>query len=94
MRKIGTWAKRGLFVVSPLVLLLSMSVSAAGPTDRGVSPKVREAMQRDLGLSPAQLAQYLKVERLATGQQEMLAKSGDDRFAGSWLERKPNGDYQ
>ena len=94
MRKIGTWAKRGLFVVSPLVLLLSMSVSAAGPTDRDVSPKVREAMQRDLGLSPAQLAQYLKVERLATGQQEMLAKSGDDRFAGSWLERKPNGDYQ
>ena len=94
MRKIGTWAKRGLFVVSPLALLLSMSVSAAGPADRDVSPKIREAMQRDLGLSPAQLAQYLKVERLATGQHEVLAKTGDDRFAGSWLERKPNGDYQ
>ncbi|HEX5693815.1 MAG TPA: S1 family peptidase [Arenimonas sp.] len=92
MRKFLAWAKRGLFVVSPLALFAAMAASAAGPSD--LSPAARQAMQRDLGLTPAQLAQYLKVERLAAQQERQLAKAQGDRFAGSWLERKPNGDYR
>jgi streptogrisin C len=93
MRKFATWAKRGLYVLSPLPLFVAMAASAAGPSDQ-VSPAVRAAMQRDLGLTSAQLAQYLKVERLATLQEKQLAKAQGANFAGSWIERKPNGSYQ
>ena len=94
MRKFATSAKRGLFVLSPLVLLAAMSVSAAAPSDNSVPAAVREALQRDLDLSPGQLAQYLKVERQAIQQQKQLASAQAERYAGSWLERKANGDYQ
>jgi streptogrisin C len=93
MRKFSSWAKRGLFVLSPLPLFVAMAASAAGPSDQ-VSPAVRAAMQRDLGLTSAQLAQYLKIERLATQQQEQLAKAQGANYAGSWIERKANGAYQ
>ena len=94
MRKFASWAKRGLFVVSPLALLAAMAASAAGPSNPDVPASVRAAMQRDLGFTPAQLSQYLKAERLAAQQERSLAQAQGDRFAGSWLERKANGDYQ
>src|SRR3546814_14695521 len=50
-------------------------------------------MQRDLGLSGPQLAQYLKTERLATRQAAGLEQQQGRRFAGSWIERKGNGDF-
>jgi streptogrisin C len=93
MRKFLTRAKRGLLVVSPLTLLLAMAASAA-PASGGPSPAVRAAMQRDLGLTSAQLTQYLKIERLAAAQQQKLAAAQGRNFAGSWIERKPNGSYQ
>jgi streptogrisin C len=93
MRKFASWAKRGLFVVSPLAFLAAMAASAAGPSEP-VSASVREAMQRDLGMTRAQLSQYLQAERLAVQQERQLAKAQGERFAGSWLERKANGDYQ
>ena len=36
MRKFASWAKRGLFVVSPLALLAAMAASAAGPSNPDV----------------------------------------------------------
>ena len=63
------------------------------PSDN-VSPAVRAAMQRDLGLTSAQLSQYLKIERLAMLQEKQLAKTQGRNFAGSWIERKPNGSFQ
>ncbi len=92
MRKFASWAKRGLFALSPLALFAAMAASAAGPAEPPAS--VREAMQRDLGLSPAQLNQYLKAERLATQQGRQLAQAQGDRYAGSWLERDARGDYR
>lgn len=93
MRKFAAWAKRGLVVLSPLSLFAAMSASAA-PPESSVPAAVREALQRDLGLAPGQLAQYLKVERRALQLERQLANAQGDRFAGSWLERKANGDYQ
>jgi streptogrisin C len=94
MRKFATSAKRGLVLLSPLALFVAMSVSAAAPTEGSVPASVREAMQRDLGLAPGQLAQYLKVERQAILQERQLANAQGERFAGSWLERRANGDFQ
>lgn len=93
MRKFVSWAKRGLIVLSPLSLAVAMVASAAGPSD-AVSPSLREAMQRDLGLTAAQLSQYLKVERLAALQEKQLAKAQGRNFAGSWIERQANGNFK
>ena len=79
MHKFASRAKHGLCVLSALPLIFAMATaSAAGPSD--LSPAVRAAMQRDLGLSSAQLSQYLKIERLAETQQQRLAKA-EERLA-------------
>ncbi len=93
MRKFVSWAKRGLIVLSPLPLAMAMTASAAGPSD-SVPASLRAAMERDLGLSPAQLNQYLRIERLAAQQEKQLASAQGRNFAGSWIERKANGDHQ
>src|SRR5690349_10352322 len=66
MSKLADWAKRGLIAISPL--FVAMAASAAGPSD--VSPALRESMQRDLGLSSAQVSQYLRIEHLANVQEK------------------------
>ncbi|MFC5570671.1 S1 family peptidase [Lysobacter yangpyeongensis] len=92
MRKFDSWARRGLFILSPLSLAVAMAASAAGPSD-GLSPTLRAAMQRDLGMSSAQLAQYLKIERLAAQQEKLQAKAQGRNFAGSWIERSADGSF-
>jgi len=89
MRKLSLWAVGGL-MLSPL--FVSMVASAAAPED--VPAGVRAAMQRDLGLTAAQLAQYLKVEHLASVEEKRLAAAQGSNFGGSWIERKANGDFQ
>jgi hypothetical protein len=95
MRKFVSPAKRGLLVLSPLALAVAMVAAAApAPSNQDVSPAIKAAMQRDLGLSSAQLSQYLKVERLAAQQEKQLAKAQGRNFAGSWIERKANGSFK
>jgi streptogrisin C len=89
MRKLSLWAVGGL-MLSPL--FVSMVASAAAPED--VPAGVRSAMQRDLGLTAAQLAQYLKVEHLASVEEKRLAAAQGSNFGGSWIERKPDGNFQ
>ena len=92
MGKFASRAKRALFVLSPLPLVVAMTAAAA-PSDN-VSPAVRAAMQRDLGLTSAQLSQYLKIERLQTQQTKQLASAQGSNYAGSWIERQGNGNYK
>jgi streptogrisin C len=89
MRKFASWAKRGLLVLSPLPFLVAMAASAAEPSDT-----LRAAMQRDLGLTKAQLSQYFRIERLASQQEKPLARAQGRHYAGSWIERTANGNYQ
>jgi streptogrisin C len=93
MRKFATWAKRGLLVIAPATILVAMVAAAAGPSDN-VSPVLRAAMQRDLGLTSAQLSQYLRIERLATLQQNQLAAAQGRNYAGSWIERQADGTFK
>lgn len=93
MRKFASWAKRGLLVLSPLPLVFAMTASAVGPADN-MSPTLRAAMQRDLGLTSAQLSQYLKIERLAELQSKPLATAQGRKFAGSWIERQADGTFK
>jgi streptogrisin C len=95
MHTFASRAKRGLLVFSPIALAIAMVASAA-PTssDTSVAPVIRSAMQHDLGLTSAQLSQYLKIERLQAQQEKQLAQAEGRNFAGSWIERKPNGSFQ
>jgi streptogrisin C len=91
MSKLASWAKRGLFILSPLVV----AMAAASAANAGNLPaSVRDAMQRDLGLNSAQLSQYLKIERLATLQEKNLARSQGSNYGGSWIERQANGGFK
>ena len=95
MHKFVSRAQRGLLVFSPIAMAIAMVASAApSSSDNGVAPVIRSAMQHDLGLTSAQLSQYLKIERLQAQQEKQLAKAQGRNFAGSWIERKPNGSFQ
>ena len=87
MRKLFT-----RLAIAPLAFAVSMAASAA-PGDMP-SASQRAAMQRDLGMTSAQLSQYLKVERLAAQQSQSLAAAQGRNYAGSWIERGAKGDYR
>jgi len=93
MQKTAYRARKGLCVLAALPLVFAMaSASAAGPSD--LSPAVRQAMQSDLGMNNAQLAQYLKVERLSLIESTRFEQAQGPRYAGSWIERKADGSFQ
>jgi streptogrisin C len=93
MRKFAPRAKVGLYAFSIVPLFFAMSAAAAvGPSD--VSPAVRSAMQRDLGMTSAQLSQYLRVEAQASRQEKQLARAQGASYAGTWIERRADGGFQ
>lgn len=91
MRKTTT---RFRVVAAPLAVatLLAAAAAPAVAAD-AVDPALRSAMKRDLGLSDAQLGQYLKAERLALRQQAALERQQGRAFAGSWIERRADGSF-
>jgi len=95
MHKFVSRAQCGLLVFSPIAMAIAMAASAApSSSDTGMAPVIRSAMQHDLGLTSAQLTQYLKIEHLQAQQEKQLAQAEGRNFAGSWIERKPNGSFQ
>ena len=88
MHKTVFSAKRRLLLLSPLALFVSMAASAQ------IAPTARDAMKRDLGLTDAQVSRYYEVEQLAEARGPLIAKAQGSDFAGSWIERTPNGEYQ
>jgi alpha-lytic endopeptidase len=68
---------------------------ATGPAnaadDRAIDPKFSFAMQRDLGVMPGQLKQYLQDQDAAAERSVAASEAMGDSFAGSWLEQLPGG---
>lgn len=58
------------------------------------SPTLKFAMQRDLGIFPGQIPQYLETERLATTHQATAQRAFGEQYAGSWIERKGDGTFR
>jgi streptogrisin C len=81
------------FVSAPLALVLAAAVVPAFAAN-GIDPTLKSAMQRDLGLSESQVAQYLRTERIADQQQKALEQQQGRNFAGSWIERNADGSFQ
>src|SRR5687768_4304912 len=88
MRITASRAKRGVLLLSPLALFISMAASAA------IAPAAREAMQRDLGLTARQVTQYEAIERLAELQGRQLQKAQGAGYAGSWIEKDSKGVFR
>jgi streptogrisin C len=80
-------------LLASLTLVLVPAASAGDAPDRepaavtapDVPPGMLKAMQRDLGLSPAQAEERLAREAAALPTENRLRKSLDARFGGSWL---------
>ncbi len=86
---------KSLRVFTPLAAAMALAVASASATAAdAVDPALKAAMQRDLGLSGTQLAQYLKIERLAAQQQKSLQSTQGRHFAGSWIERQGDGSFR
>lgn len=83
--------KRTLLVFALLAAALPAGATIAGET---FDPALRFAMQRDLGLFPNQVAQYLQTERVASSQGAAAQRQLGRAFAGSWIERKADGSFQ
>ena len=80
-------------VFAPLAFAVAMIASTSALAADNLSPALRAAMQRDLGLTSAQLSQYLKIERLSE-QSKGLEKQQGTHFAGSWIERQGTGNFK
>ena len=88
-RKRGCAMMLSLAAATAAVMLPAASLSASDAFD----PALKAAIERDLGIGPAQAAQYLRTERLA-GQNEAIARRQlGDAYAGSWIERRADGSF-
>ena len=85
---------RRSILLRTLLLVLGTASSAGAIAADGFSPAVEFAMQRDLGIFPAQVPQYLAAERLASAHDAVARRQAGDRYAGSWIERRPDGAFQ
>ncbi|MEU8662278.1 hypothetical protein AB0C31_37050, partial [Actinoplanes philippinensis] len=73
-------------------LLLAATLSPApgfaappAPQPPALSPGMLDAMQRDLGLDPGEIAQRLTVEAAAPVVEKRLRAKLGTRFAGAWI---------
>ncbi len=69
-------------------------VSAPALAAEDASPELKFALQRDLGIFPGQIAQYLQAEALAQRQGAAIERALGRNFAGSWIERGEDGRFK
>jgi hypothetical protein len=67
---------------------------AAAPDSTDISANMRYALQRDLGVMPGQVANYLSAEKAAAQAQHNARTTLGDSFAGTWIERNRLGQYE
>ena len=77
-----------------LSALLAAPAFAADAPNPPVSAGMRQALQRDLGLTASEIPRYLDTERLATRKQAEAQRKLGASYAGSWLERDASGAFQ
>ncbi len=84
--------RTALFSVATAALA-AFSMGSALASDR-IDPQLEFAMQRDLGIFPGQVPQYLQTERIAQTQEATAKQQFGANFAGSWIERQTDGSFK
>lgn len=69
------------------------AVSAGSAMAADVNPTLKLAMQRDMGLSSAQVSQMLRADHIATTQEGAVRRALGNGYAGTWVEQKADGSY-
>lgn len=77
---------------SPSALFAALTLAASTSQALGADADMTRAIERDLGMSAAQLEDYKKVEQRAQHGRGSAMNAFGAAFAGSWLERS-NGSY-
>lgn len=79
-------------ISSVLCLAASAAVASPSPAEAfPANPELRKAAQRDLGLSAAQTAQWLRIEREAPQRVAQAQRRWGAHYAGSWIENGDDG---
>jgi Alpha-lytic protease prodomain len=84
---------RGFGLAFAMSALFASSAFAAGDPNQPASAAMRQALQRDLGLTTAEIPRYLETERSALSKQSEAQRSLGATYAGSWLERDASGAF-
>ncbi len=74
--------------------MLATPAFAADDPSLSVSAAMRQALQRDLGLSAGAIPRYLDTERNAARRQAEAKRTLGTSYAGSWLERDATGEFR
>lgn len=85
------FVRASVFCVAAAVATLSSGAALAA---NEVSPELKFAMQRDLGIFSGQIDQYLQTEKLARTQASAIQRDLGSQFAGSWIERNADGTFK
>ncbi|MBQ1088269.1 S1 family peptidase [Streptomyces sp. B93] len=72
---VGSWTAAG-----------TLPAAADDSPPAGLSPGLLTAMERDLGLSPAEATTRLTAERRATGLEPTARRAAGSAYAGSWFD--------
>ncbi len=88
-RRLGRALLLSLTTAAAAAMLPAATLSASDAFD----PALRAAIERDLGIAPAQASQYLRTERLAEQNEALARRQLGDAYAGSWIERRDDGSF-
>ncbi len=88
-RRLGRALLLSLTTAAAAAMLPVAALSASDAFD----PALRAAIERDLGIAPAQASQYLRTERLAEQNEALARRQLGDAYAGSWIERRDDGSF-
>ncbi|MBN7138681.1 hypothetical protein A7A76_06100 [Lysobacter enzymogenes] len=87
--------RASLFSIACLIALAAPAANAAEADARAAptlaDPVLTNALSRDLDISPAQLPRLLRVQRHAGAEEARIRREFGEDFAGSWIERAPDG---
>lgn len=100
MRNTKMHVRAAALTVSALALATSAifaaprANAAAGQSDAEIPAEMRFALQRDLGMMPGQIPQYLRAEKRMPDTERKARSAFGKHYAGSWLERNRHGEYE
>lgn len=98
MRNSLSISRRRCFRLAASVALAAspifVAASAAAAENGALSPTMRSALQRDMGLSPEQVSRYRDVERRMPSIERDARAAFGAAFGGIWMERNADGDYE
>lgn len=85
-------AVSALSFAPPAISAVGQANAANGDVE--ITTEMRLALQRDLGMMPARIPQYFRAEKRMPEAERKARSAFGARYAGSWLERNRDGEYE